>query len=185
MKNLFSNTKLVLALFMSVALFSTSCNKDDDDPKPQENYYIVDGNKIAITTDMFWYTSPMGGDPYLRLISEVDGQDNPDLLKIYLKTGVDGNLEATFTWDGTQSEEDTYDAGYSANYAGMSYDWTAIGKTGSDKLTVKKEGDKYSFIGKIKLSVGKYDWSTGEFNETGEKELELSYIGALLEKQPK
>ena len=184
MKNLFSNTKLVLALFMSVALFSTSCDKDDDEPKAQENYYIVDGNKVAITTDMFWYTSPMGGDPYLRLISPVEGQENPDLLKLYLKTGVDGNIEATYTWDGAKTEEDTYDAGYTADYAGMAYEWTAIGKTGSDKLTVKKEGDKYSFIGNIKLSVGSYDWSTGEFNETGVKDLELSYIGVILETMP-
>ena len=180
MKNSFSKFRLVLALFMSVALFS-SCSKDDEDDKPQENYYVVDGSKVKITTNMFWYTSPMDGSKYLRLISPIEGQDNPDLLKIYLQEGVDGDIEGTYTWNGTDKPEGTYDAGYTSDYEGMSYDWTSIGKTGSGKLTVKKDGDKYSFIGTITLSVGSWDWSTGDFNETGTKELELSYIGVIIE----
>ena len=181
MKNLFSNTKLVLALFMSVALFSTSCNKDDDEPKPQEVFFEIDGEKIDIPNSMYWYTSPMGGDPYLRLKLPRDGQDNPDLFKLYLSTGVSGDIVGTFSWDGGDAPSGTYNHGYTANNEGFNYDWTSIGKTGSGTITVKKEGDKYSIVGSMILSVGSYDWSTGVFTETSTKDIKISYNDVLIE----
>lgn len=144
-----------------------------------ENVCVLDGTDLPIDTDMFWYQSSMGGDPYLRIVFSVAGQDNPDLLKLYPNKGL-GELPGTYTFDNDESGVGTYDAGYTANYAGMAYDWTAIGKTGSGNLVITEVAtDVYKFEGDIVLSVGTYDWSTGEFTETEVKNLTLNYVGAI------
>jgi len=145
---------------------------------PPDNHYMLNDTNFAITADFFWYQSSMGGDPYLRLLTPVDGQDNPDLLKLYPNKGL-GDLAQTYTWS-ADGGEGTYDQGYTANYAGMAYDWTAIGKTGSSDLVIEEvETGVYKINGDMILSVGYYDWDTGEFTETSTKTLTINYVGAI------
>ena len=142
------------------------------------NTYMLDDDEFEITNDFFWYQSSMGGDPYLRLLTPVAGQDNPDLMKLYPNKGL-GELDQTYTWS-ADGGEGTYDHGYTGNYAGFDYDWTAIGKTGSNDLVIEMlDTDLYKITGEMILSVGDYDWSTGEFTETGTKTLVVDYIGAI------
>ncbi|RLD78327.1 MAG: hypothetical protein DRJ10_10530 [Bacteroidetes bacterium] len=146
-----------------------------------DNHYMLGDTKIAIADDapFFWYQSSMGGDPYLRCISAVPGQDNPDLIKLYPKKGL-GELPGTYTWNDDGSEG-TYNHGYTANYAGMAYDWTAIGKTGSGDLVIEEvETGVYRITGDMILSVGSYDWSTGVFTETSTETISINYIGVIL-----
>jgi len=167
---------LFVALVMAIGLISC---EDDEDPVVIDNHYMLDGTKYEIDSVMFWYSSPMGGDPYIRLITNVDGQDNPDLLKLYPNMGLN-ELPGTYTWDGDEAPAGTYDVGYSADYKGMSYLWTAIGKTGSDDLMITQDdAGIYHITGSMILSVGTYDFSTGDFTETGTKDLDLDYTGAI------
>ena len=171
-----SRNFLFLALVLAIGLIS--CEKDED-PVVIDNHYMLDGVKYEIDSVMFWYVSGMGGDPYIRLLTNVDGQDNPDLLKLYPNKGLNA-LPGTYTWDGEEAPAGTYDVGYTADYAGMQYEWTAIGKTGSDDLVITEdETGIYHVTGTMILSVGSYDWSTGEFTETGTKDLVLDYTGAI------
>lgn len=143
-----------------------------------ENMYTLDDVDFAIDADMFWYQSSMGGDPYIRLITSVAGQDNPDLLKLYPNKGLN-EIAGTYTWD-ADNPAGTYDVGYTANYLGMAYDWTAVGKTGSGILLITDlEEDVYKVEGTFILSVGSFDYATGEFTETSTADLVLSYVGAI------
>ena len=141
------------------------------------NSYMIDEVEFIVDSDMFWYQSPMGGDPYIRLITEVDGQENPDLLKLYPNKGL-SELPGTYTWD-PENPAGTYDVGYTGGYAGLQYDWTAIGKTGSGDLVISMIDNLYRVTGSFVLSVGTYNYSTGEFTETGTKNLTLDYIGDI------
>lgn len=145
-----------------------------------DNHYMLDDIKYVITTDFFWFQSPMGGDPYLRLITDVPGQDTvQDLLKLYPNKGL-SELSQTYTWNDS-GDAGTYDHGYTADYDGsFNYDWTAIGKTGSSDLIIHEvETDVYKITGDMILSVGFYDWETGLFTETGTKTLTVNYVGAI------
>ena len=167
----------------TVTLVATNADGNDEasqsltvnDP---HNYYTLDGTEYIIDSEMFWYTSPMGGNPYIRLLTAVAGQDNPELLKIYPNKGL-GELPGTYTWDG-DNPAGTYDVGYTANYAGMSYDWTAIGKTGSGDLVITElASGVYKFEATLILSVGNFDFGTGEFIEESTANLVLEYIGGI------
>lgn len=182
-----ANPKVVFMTAGTVTVKLTATNGDGSNTTEQtitvnapDNHYMLDNTKIAITDDapFFWYQSSMGGDPYLRCISAVAGQDNPDLIKLYPNKGL-GDLPRTYTWS-ADGGEGTYDHGYTANYAGMEYDWTSIGKTGSSDLVIEElVTGVYKITGDMILSVGTYDWSTGEFTETGTKTLTLNYVGGI------
>jgi len=147
---------------------------------PPHNYYTIDNTEYVIDTDMFWYQSGMGGDPYIRLLTDVSGQDNPDLLKLYPIKGVN-ELPGTYTWD-FEGSAGTYDAGYTANYAGMSFDWTAIGKTGSGNLVITElETGVYRIEAEdILMDKGYYDFAAGGvFIVEGSIIVDLSYIGVI------
>lgn len=142
------------------------------------NFYSLNDVTYDITTDFFWYQSSMGGDPYIRLLTDVMGQDNPDLIKLYPNSGVN-TLPGTYSWDAAKPVN-SYDAGYTADYAGMSFEWTAIGKTGSDNLIISElDTDVYRIEADIILSVGSYDYTTGVFTETGTKNFAIQYIGDI------
>ena len=142
------------------------------------NEYTIDDTTYTVDADMFWYQSGMGGDPYLRLLTTVPGQGNPDLLKLYPNMGFD-ELPGTYTWD-SEKPVGSFDMGYTAGYAGMSYNWTAIGKTGSDDLVITLvDAGMYKVEGEFVLSIGSYDFSTGDFAETATATLTLSYVGGI------
>ena len=143
------------------------------------NYYTIDGTEYVIGSVMFWYQAPQGGDPYIRLLTPVSGQDNPDLLKLYPNKGL-GDLPDTYTWD-SEKPVGSYDVGYTYNYLGMSYDSTCIGKTGSGDLIITElDIGVYLIEAEVVLSVGDYDWGgTYEFIETSTANLVLEYIGRI------
>ena len=176
-------------IFMASGAFTVklvASNEDGDKETSQSltvndphNYYTIDGTEFVIDSDMFWYQAPQGGDPYIRLLTPVSGQDNPDLLKLYPNKGL-GELPGTYTWDG-ENPVGTYDVGYTFNYAGMAYDSTAMGKTGSGNLVITELDDGvYKFEAESVLSIGDYDWGgTYEFIETSTGNLVLEYIGGI------
>lgn len=174
------NIRFILAAAI-VAFALAGC---EDDPEEVKSYYELDGEEILIDSIMFWYQSSMGGDPYIRLVSEVEGQDNPDLLKLYPQMGL-GDLPNTYTWEakplmGPAPGEGTYDVGYSANWdGGMGYDWTAIGKEGCTDLVITEKSGEYRVEGTFTLSVGNFDFQTGEFIEEREATLKLDYTGPI------
>lgn len=171
--------KSIKYLFAAAILAITLVSCEDEEPVVIDNHYMLDDVKYEIDSVMFWYQSGMGGDPYIRLITNVAEQANPDLLKLYPNMGL-STLPGTYTWDGDEAPADTYDVGYTANYQGMQYDWTAIGKTGSEDLVIAEdEPGVYHVTGTMILSVGSYDFSTGDFTETGTKDLTIDYTGAI------
>jgi PKD repeat protein len=150
-----------------------------------DNNYLLGDVKYEITNDFFWFQSSMGGDPYLRLITEMPGSDTiEDLLKLYPNKGL-GDLSRVYTWEGkafgVPSNVGTYDVGYTGDYDGtLNFGWAAIGKTGSADLTIElMEVGVYKITGDMILSVGQYDFSTGEFIETSTETLKVSYIGPI------
>ncbi|MEN8157220.1 MAG: PKD domain-containing protein [Bacteroidota bacterium] len=168
----------------TVTLVASNADGDSETSQTIEvaehvNAYTLDGTEFVIDSDIFWYQSSMGGgDPYLRLLTPVAGQESPDLLKLYPNIGL-GELPGTYTWD-VETPEGSYDLGYTADYAGMSYKWTSIGKTGSGDLVITDLGsDLYKFEAEMVLSVGSWDFSTGEFTETGTSNLSLDYVGGV------
>ena len=150
--------------------------------------YMLGDVKYEITTDLFWYQAPQGGDPYIRLLTDEPGQDTiQDLLKIYPNKGLDP-LEQVYTWEGRDvfgepTSQGTYDVGYTADYDGsFNYDWTAIGKTGSSDLVIElvdADNGIYKITGDMILSVGNYDFATGEFIEESTEPLVLYYVGPI------
>ncbi len=140
------------------------------------NHYLLDDEVIEITTDFFWYSAM--GSTYLRLLTEIEGQDNPDLIKLYPSMGL-GELPGTYTWDNDTKPEGTYNYGYTANYAGMSWDWTGVSKAGSSDLTiVETETGIYKITGTMTISAGNYD-AEWNFVEESTKILTISYKGAI------
>ena len=174
------NIRFILAAAI-VAFALAGC---EDDPEEVKSYYELDGVEYMIESNMFWDQSSMGGDPYLRLVTEVDGQENPDLLSLYPQLGL-GELPNTYVWEtrplmGPAPAEGTYDVRYSADWdGGMGYDWTANGKEGSSDLEITEKNGEYRVKGNITLSVGSFDFSTGEFTEEREATLKLDYTGPI------
>ena len=168
----------------TVKLVATNADGDTEITKDvtindPHNYYTIGVTEYVIDSIMFWYQAPQGGDPYIRLLTSVLGQDNPDLLKIYPNKGLD-DLANTYTWD-SEKPVGSYDVGYTFNYAGMAYDSTGVGKTGSGDLVITElDNGVYLFEAEIVLSIGDYDWGgTYEFIETSTADLKLEYIGGI------
>ena len=180
------NPKVTFMTAGTVTVKLTATNGDGSNTTEQtitvvapDNHYTIGDTKYSVTNDIFWYQSSMGGDPYLRLLTNETAADTlPDLLKLYPKKGL-GELSQTYTWN-ESGDAGTYNHGYTAKYAGMAYAWTAIGKTGSSDLVIQEvETDVYKVTGTLILSVGSYDWSTGEFTETSEETLTMNYVGGI------
>ena len=168
----------------TVILVATNADGDTEITKDitvndPHNYYTIGMTKYVIDSEMFWHQEPQGGDPYIRLLISVSEQDNPDLLKLYPNKGL-GDLPNTYTWD-SENPVGTYDVGYTFNYAGMPYDSTSIGKTGSGDLVITElDNGVYLFEAEIVLSIGDYVWGgTYEFIETSTADLKLKYIGGI------
>jgi len=141
-----------------------------------DNHYTLDGVKIPITTKFFWFKSTPN---YLRLLTPITGQTNPDLIKLYPNMGL-GELQRTYTYALKPGVEGNYDYGYTGNYVGTTYGWTANSKAGSSNLVIELvDTGVYKITGTMILSVGTWDFSTGLFTETGTKTLKLSYIGQI------
>lgn len=149
-----------------------------------ENYYMLGSDKFVVDSSLFWYASSQGGDPYIRLLTPVTGQDNPDLLKIFVNKGLH-DLPGTYTWMstsmmGSSPDVDQYDMGYTANYAGMSYDYTTDGNTAGNDLVVTELADGvYQIEGQVTLNTGNWNFATMEFESLGEVTLQLHYIGDI------
>jgi len=177
----------------TVTLTATNADGDTDaeqsiDVAAPVNTYVIDDTTYTIDAEMFWYQSGgMGGDPpppYIRLLTTVNGQSNPDLLKLYPNKGLE-ELPGTYTWSAQSmmapNPVGTYDCGYTADYAGMNYSWSAIGKTGSGDLVITElVAGVYKIEGTMILSLGYFDFAAGgAFVETGTADLTVEYIGGI------
>jgi len=149
------------------------------------NIYTLDGTEMPMTSNAFWYdASAMGGTIYIRFLADVDGQDNPNLLKLFPESGLDP-IQGTYTWDDS-GDIGTYDAGMTANYAGFSFDWTTQGDNG-DNLKIKlvyedanSDNNIYDItLSSYTLNYGNWDWSIPEFVSEGTKSFSISYRGAI------
>ncbi len=142
-----------------------------------DNHYMLDATKFAITTDFFWYSAM--GSTYLRLLTDVTGQDNPDLIKLYPNMGLN-ELPGTYTWDNDTKPAGTYNYGYTADYAGMAYEWTGVSKTGSTDLVIEEvDTGIYKITGTMTISAGNYNADWTAFIEESTKILTISYIGVI------
>ncbi len=176
-------------IFKSAGSFTVTLvatNEDGDTEVTQtvevaahNNTYTIDDTVFQVDSSMFWFSGSTMGSPYIRLLTPVDGQDNPDLLKLYPNMGL-GELPGTYTWDNTDMPAGTFDVGYTANYAGFVWDWLGYGKEGSGDLVIEEvETDIYRITGEFILSVGDYDTTTWEFVETSTSTLSIDYIGEI------
>ena len=155
---------------------------------PDNTYSLDGGTEISLgNTDQpnaYWYDATgMGGTIYIRFLADVAGQDNPDLIKLYPVAGPNP-LQATYTWSDA-GEIGTYDAGMTADYAGMSFGWTSFGTAGNDLVItlVYEATDSDNNIYDIVLSsstleYGNYDALWNWVSE-GTKTLVVSYRGKI------
>jgi len=176
-------------MFTSAGTFTvklTATNADGDKEAEQSitvaapvNEYLFGDTTYTIDAELFWYQSGMGGDPYIRLLTTVSGQDNPDLLKLYPNQGIN-ELPGTYSWE-AEGDAGTYDIGYTANYAGMSFDWVAIGVDGSSELSITElVSGVYRVECEAAMDIGTYDFQQGGlFVKSGSASLILSYVGPI------
>lgn len=151
-----------------------------------DNKYTLDGSDLPVTGNAFWYdATAMGGTVYLRILGDVSGQDNPNLIKLYPVSGTNP-LQGTYT-QSDSGDVSTYDAGMTANYAGFSFDWTTRGDVGADlviELVYENPSNAERNIYDIKLTsytlnYGNWDWSIPAFVSEGTKSFSLSYRGMI------
>ena len=151
-----------------------------------ENEYLLDGTALPVTDNaFFWDATAMGGTVYIRMLGEVSGQDNPNLIKLFPVPGTNP-WQGNYTW-GSDGDIGTYDAAMTANYAGMSWDWTTKGDSGNDlkiELIYEDSNDSKDNIYDITLlsytlNYGNYtaDWTA--FISEGTKPLSLYYRGKI------
>ncbi len=151
-----------------------------------DNMYTLDGTDLPVKDNAFWYdASAMGGTVYIRMLGDVAGQDNPNLIKLYPVSGPNP-IESTYTWSDS-GDIGTYDAGMTANYAGFSYDWTTNGDSGQDlKIELVYEDPNSSddniydiTLTSYTLNYGNWDFSIPAFVSDGTKTLSLYYRGKI------
>jgi len=161
--------------------FSVTVNVTEPD-----NKYTLDGTDLPLTSNAYWYdATSMGGTIYIRMLADVTGQDNPNLLKLYPVAGPN-SIQNTYTWSST-GDIGTYDAGMTANYAGFDYDWTTSGNGGEDliiELIYMDSNNSDENIYEITLSLytlnyGQWDFGSGLFISEGTKSFTLSYRGKI------
>lgn len=156
-----------------------------------DNTYTLDGTELTIgTTDFpnpYWYdASAMGGTVYIRMQGDEDGNDNPNLIKLYPVAGPNA-LEATYTYNDS-GDIGTYDAGMSYNWdGGFGYDWTTSGETGNDLVislvyaASNAEDNVYDItLSSYTLNYGNWDFASCFcFIGEGTKPLSVSYRGKI------
>ena len=182
--------------FLEVAAYTitqTATNEDGTDETSltvnvtaPDNKYVLDGTETAITTNAYWHdASGMGGTVYVRILINISGQDNPNLIKLYPVAGPNP-LQATYTYSDT-GDIGTYDVGMTKNYAGMSYDWTTSGDGGDDfviTLVYEDPTDSDDNIYELSLpsytlNYGQWDFGSGTFISDGTKSFTISYRGKI------
>lgn len=168
----------------------TTTNSDGDnvisetiDVAEHINTCTIDGTEYDII-NAYEYVSGMTGVKEWRMKTEAfsaaTGDDPVNLLKFSPKLGT-GVLEGDYTFDASDEPPvGTFEYGFTANYAGMQYDSTAIGFNGTLEIT-KINDDIYKFnLENGTLKVGAFNFMTGEFNPNGtELEYTVDYIGEI------
>lgn len=155
-----------------------------------DNVYTLDGDELAIGTsdnpNFFWFDgTAQGGTVYLRMLGDVAGQDNPNLIKLLPVAGPNP-IHGSYTWSDSGAIG-TYDVGMTANYAGFSYDWTTDSGESNDKLSIQliyKASNSSNNIYEIilpsySLNYGNWDWSEGVFKSEGTKTFSVYYRGKI------
>jgi len=148
------------------------------------NTYMLDAESFSVTGDAYWYdASAMGGTVYIRMLSDVDGQDNPNLIKLYPVSGANP-VEGSYSFN-VSGDVSTYKTGFTANYAGFNWDWTANGFEGDDlKIDLVYEAGTFTdnvydiTLTSSKLDYGNYDASWNWVSE-GTKVFKVTYRGKI------
>ncbi len=147
----------------------TATNEDGDKTTTMDvvvaapnNNYVIDGTEYAIDT-AFTYSSM--GMTYWRMYGEIFPGANPavpNLLKFYPNIGT-GTLEGSYTYDHDTKPVGTFYYGFTAGYAGMQMDSTAVDIGTSATLVITKFAtDIYEFkLDAAVLQFGYYDWGAG------------------------
>lgn len=177
----------------SYTVKQTVSNEDGDDDfsvtvvvSEPDNEYTLDGAVLPLTANAFWFDATgMGGTIYIRMLADVSGQDNPNLIKLYPVAGPNA-LQNTYTYSDT-GDIGTYDAGMTANYAGFDYDWTTFGNGGQDLIieliyedTNNTDNNVYEItLSSYTLNYGQWDFGSGLFISEGTKSFSLSYRGEI------
>lgn len=151
-----------------------------------DNNYTLDGTELPFTANAFWFDgTAFGGTIYIRMVADVSGQDNPNLIKLFPVAGADP-IEGTYTWN-ADGDIGTYDAGMTANWdGGFGYDWTTNGDDG-DNLKIElvyEDNDPNKNIYDITLSsytlnYGNWNFANFTWESDGTQPLTVSYRGPI------
>ena len=151
------------------------------------NKYILDGKELPLNNSAFWYDATgTGGTIYIRIIADVEGKENPNLIKLFPVSG-NNPIEATYAWSDNR-DIGTYDAGMIYNWEGGYYfDWITKGENGQN-LTIDlfyedpyDSGDNAYIITlpSYNLNYGHWNFLTNEFVKEGEKSFSFYYKGRI------
>ena len=151
------------------------------------NKYILDGNELPINDSAFWFdASNTGGTIYIKLLVDVEGNENPNVIKLFPVSG-NNPIQATYVW-GNKHDIGTYDAGMLYNWKdGNDYDWISKGKNGEHLKIELFYEDPYSSddnayiitLPSYTLNYGYWNWISGSFIKEGEKTFSLYYKGKI------
>ncbi|MEN8124660.1 MAG: hypothetical protein ABFR32_05960 [Bacteroidota bacterium] len=151
------------------------------------NKYTIDDVELPFNNSAFWYDATnTGGMVYIRILAEVEGNDNPNLIKLFPISG-SNPIHATYIW-GDNGDIGTYDAGVIYNWkGGNDYDWITKGENGQ-ALTIElfyedqNNSDNNAYIITLPsytLNYGYWNPLLNRFEKEGEKSFSLYYKGKI------
>ena len=151
------------------------------------NKYILDGIELPLNNSAFWYDATnTGGTVYIRMLADVEGNDYPNLIKLFPVSG-NNPIEATYIW-GVNGDIGTYDAGVIYNWkGGYDFDWITKGENGQ-ALTIElfyedpydsKNNAYIITLPSYTLNYGHWNFLLNKFVKEGEKSFSLYYKGRI------
>ncbi len=151
------------------------------------NKYILDGKEMPLYNSAYWYDATgTGGTVYIRILDDIEGAENPNLIKLFPVSG-NNPIEATYAWN-DNLDIGTYDAGMIYNWeGGYNFDWITKGENGQNLKIELFYEDPYSTydngyiitLPSYNLNYGHWNFLTNEFVKDGEKTFSLYYKGRI------
>ena len=186
----------------SYTITQTVLNEDGEDASSltvvvtePDNTYSIDGTSLPITAAPSWVPANEAHETkaLLHFISDVEGQDEPNHIKLSPILGLDP-LEGTYTYNSDKETIGTYYTRVISNFAGGvtdPSDWTTNfgGEDGGSDLVIElvyedtdsPDNNAYEFtITSYILSTGHFDWSTFSFVEEAKRPFTLKYRGVVI-----
>jgi len=157
--------------------------------------YSIDNVDYPVTAAPTWVPANEAHETkaLLHFISEVEGQDEPNHIKLSPILGPNA-LEGTYTYNSDKETIGTYYTRVISNFAGGVFDgsdWTTnfAGEDGGSDLVIElvyedtenPDNNAYDFtITSYVLSTGQFDWATFSFVEEAKRSFTLSYRGVVI-----